>query len=142
MLFHSLPIAVVGFTITLSMASILAKKGHYRVQANQEFIACVSFNSILAKHPMICKLHFQGSGNLFASFFSCVPFAASLSRSLIQQNVGGKTQIASVFSCTFILLILLIIGPFFEPLPNVMKNKFETILSINEIFTSVCWQPS
>jgi len=40
-LFHSLPIAVVGFTITLSMASILAKKGHYRVQANQEFIACV-----------------------------------------------------------------------------------------------------
>jgi Sulfate permease family len=64
---------------------------------------------------------FQGCGNLFASFFSCVPFAASLSRSLIQQNVGGKTQIASVFSCTFILLILLAIGPFFEPLPNVIK---------------------
>jgi len=43
-IFHSLPIAVVGFTITLSMASILAKKGHYRVKANQEFIACVSFD--------------------------------------------------------------------------------------------------
>ncbi|XP_065352120.1 prestin-like [Cloeon dipterum] len=98
-IFHSFPIALVGFTITLSMASILAKKGHYKINANQEFLAC-------------------GCGNLFASGFSCVPFAASLSRSLIQQNVGGKTQIASVFSCSLILLILLAIGPFFEKLPN------------------------
>lgn len=47
-----------------------------------------------------------------------MPVSASLSRSLIQQTVGGRTQIASVISCTVLLIILLWIGPFFEPLPR------------------------
>jgi solute carrier family 26 protein len=61
----------------------------------------------------------QGASNILGSFFSCLPFSASLSRSLIQQTVGGKTQLASVVSCLLLLLVLLLIGPFFEPLPNV-----------------------
>lgn len=61
----------------------------------------------------------QGFGNIFGSFFSCLPFTASLSRSLIQHAVGGKTQLASVVSCSILVLILLYIGPFFEPLPHV-----------------------
>lgn len=56
--------------------------------------------------------------NVVGSFFSCMPVSASLSRSLIQQTVGGRTQIASVISCTVLLIILLWIGPFFEPLPR------------------------
>jgi MFS superfamily sulfate permease-like transporter len=40
-LFQSLPIALVGFTITFSMASILAKKGNYHIRANQEAAALV-----------------------------------------------------------------------------------------------------
>lgn len=40
-LFQSLPIALVGFTITFSMASILAKKGNYQIRANQEAAALV-----------------------------------------------------------------------------------------------------
>ena len=47
-----------------------------------------------------------------------MPVSASLSRSLIQQTVGGRTQIASVVSCIILLTILLWIGPFFEPLPR------------------------
>lgn len=47
-----------------------------------------------------------------------MPVSASLSRSLIQQTVGGRTQIASIISCTVLLIILLWIGPFFEPLPR------------------------
>lgn len=56
--------------------------------------------------------------NIFGSFFSCMPVSASLSRSLIQQTVGGRTQIASIVSCLILLTILLWIGPFFEPLPR------------------------
>lgn len=48
-----------------------------------------------------------------------MPVTASLSRSLIQQTVGGKTQIASVISCGLLLIVLMWIGPFFEPLPKV-----------------------
>lgn len=47
-----------------------------------------------------------------------MPVSASLSRSLIQQTVGGRTQIASIISCTVLLIILLWIGPFFELLPR------------------------
>ncbi|XP_049820981.1 prestin-like isoform X2 [Aethina tumida] len=92
-------IAVVSYTITLSMALIFAQKLDYEVDPNQELLA-------------------MGSGNLVGSFFSCMPVTASLSRSLIQQTVGGKTQIASIVSCSILLCILLWIGPFFEPLPK------------------------
>lgn len=55
---------------------------------------------------------------MVGSFFSCMPFSASLSRSSIQQAVGGKTQLASIVSCTILIVVLMWIGPFFEPLPR------------------------
>ncbi|GAB0097199.1 hypothetical protein DMENIID0001_128150 [Sergentomyia squamirostris] len=55
---------------------------------------------------------------MFGSFFQCIPFCASLSRSSIQQSAGGKTQIASVVSCSILVVILLWVGKFFEPLPK------------------------
>lgn len=48
-----------------------------------------------------------------------MPNATSLSRSLIQEQTGGKTQIASVVSAMLILVILLWIAPFFQVLPRV-----------------------
>lgn len=62
----------------------------------------------------------QGLGNLVGSFFSCMPITASLSRSLIQQTVGGHTQLASLISCGILVSVLLWIGPFFQPLPRVI----------------------
>lgn len=99
LLVDGLVIAVVAFSVNMSMASIFARKLNYSVDANQELLA-------------------SGASNILGSFFSCLPFSASLSRSLIQQTVGGKTQLASVVSCLLLLLVLLLIGPFFEPLPN------------------------
>lgn len=61
----------------------------------------------------------QGASNVFGSFFGCAPVAASLSRSLIQEAVGGVTQITSFICCSLILLVLLFVGPVFETLPNV-----------------------
>ncbi|XP_044583943.1 prestin-like [Cotesia glomerata] len=92
-------ITMVSYTVTLSMALIFAQKLHYEIDSNQELFA-------------------MGISNIFGSFFSCMPVSASLSRSLIQQTVGGKTQIASIISCSILLIILLFIGPFFESLPR------------------------
>ncbi|XP_022187439.2 solute carrier family 26 member 6-like [Nilaparvata lugens] len=92
-------IALVAFSINISMASIFARRDNYDIDANQELLA-------------------SGCGNLFASFFSCIPFCASLSRSSVQYSVGGKTQLASAVSCIFLTGVLLYVGPFFEPLPN------------------------
>ncbi|KAL6264121.1 hypothetical protein P5V15_004199 [Pogonomyrmex californicus] len=98
-LVDSIAITMVSYTITISMALIFAQKLNYEIDSNQELLA-------------------MGLSNIMGSFFSCMPISASLSRSLIQQTVGGRTQIASVISCLLLLIILLWIGPFFELLPR------------------------
>lgn len=96
----TIAISIVSYTVTISMALIFAKKRNYDVRPNQELLA-------------------MGLSNIVGGLFSCVPNATSLSRSLIQDQTGGKTQIASVVSAFLILIILLWIGPFFEVLPRV-----------------------
>ncbi|KAG7202324.1 hypothetical protein KM043_018656 [Ampulex compressa] len=98
-LMDSFVITMVSYTISISMALIFAQKNGYDVDSNQELAA-------------------QGFGNFVGSFFSCMPFTASLSRSLIQETVGGHTQLASLISCGILLSVMLWIGPFFEPLPR------------------------
>lgn len=81
----SIAVTIVSYSIVMSMALIFAQKEQYEVRANQELMA-------------------MGLANIFASFFSCIPLACSLSRSLIQHQAGGKTQIASVVSAGLILI--------------------------------------
>ncbi|XP_055534701.1 sulfate transporter-like [Wyeomyia smithii] len=91
-------VATVSYAVTVSMGTIFAQRENYEMDFNQELLA-------------------MGSSNLFGCFFSCMPMSASLSRSMVQYLVGGKTQVASVISCCIIAVVLLYIGPFFEPLP-------------------------
>ncbi|KAK7071207.1 hypothetical protein SK128_006614 [Halocaridina rubra] len=49
--------------------------------------------------------------------------AASLSRSLIQEAVGGFTLLTTFISCCFIVLILLFVGPLFETVPNCVLSS-------------------
>lgn len=66
----SIAIAIVSYTVTISMALIFAKKQNYEVRPNQELLA-------------------MGLSNIVGGVFSCVPNATSLSRSLIQEQTGG-----------------------------------------------------
>ncbi|XP_064092656.1 prestin-like isoform X2 [Macrobrachium nipponense] len=97
-------ITIVSYTISFSMAKIFAKKHNYEVNATQELYA-------------------QGLSNVFGSFFSCAPISASLSRSLIQESVGGVTQLTSLISCVILVFVLLFIGPVFENLPNCVLSS-------------------
>ncbi|XP_072379809.1 prestin-like [Diabrotica undecimpunctata] len=91
--------AIVSYAISMSLSMILAQKANYEVDANQELLAL-------------------GVSNTLGSFFSCMPLCASLSRSMIQQVVGGKTQIVSVVSSMLLIVTILWIAPFFESLPK------------------------
>lgn len=97
-LIDTIAVAIVAYAVSLSMAKIFASKRGYSIDNNQELLA-------------------QGASNVLGSFFSCMPAAASLSRSMLQESVGGETQLANVISCVWLLVILLWIGPLFESLP-------------------------
>nr|XP_039272942.1 solute carrier family 26 member 6-like [Styela clava] len=96
---EAIPIAIVIYAIEISLGKMFAMKHGYDIDSNQELMAL-------------------GSSNIFSSFFSCFPCAASLSRSVIWDEVGGKTQITGFVSSSIILIILLWLGPLFESLPQ------------------------
>ena len=81
------------------MGKLFAKTYDYQIQPNQEFLAI-------------------GATNIISSFFSCFTSSASLSRSLVQANVGGTTQLASIVSSIIILIFILALGNFLQPLPT------------------------
>lgn len=96
----SIAIAIVTYSIVMSLGLTFAKKHGYEIRPNQELFA-------------------MGIGNIFCGFFACIPVACSLSRSVIQEQTGGATQLASLVSALIILATLFWAGPFFKNLPRV-----------------------
>ncbi|XP_076357454.1 prestin-like isoform X2 [Tachypleus tridentatus] len=95
----SIILSLVSTVSSLSIVIIYAKKHRLEVDMNQELLAF-------------------GVANIFSSFFFCFPSSVSLSRSAIQEATGAKSQMTSLVSCGLVLIVLLILGPFFEALPN------------------------
>ncbi|XP_027839648.2 prestin isoform X3 [Aphis gossypii] len=114
---ESVIIAIVAYSITMSMALLFSEKLKYSIDTNQELLA-------------------QGVGNVFGSFFSCLPFAASLSRSATQQTVGGRTQMASIVSAGLLVAVVLWIGHLFQPLPRCVLASI-TIVALKDILLQV-----
>ncbi|XP_009076534.1 PREDICTED: prestin [Acanthisitta chloris] len=92
-------IAIVGFSMAVSMAKIFALKHGYTINGNQELIALGICNSV-------------------GSFFQTFPITCSMSRSLVQESTGGRTQIAGTLSSVMVLLVIVAIGYLFQPLPQ------------------------
>nr|KAF6370559.1 solute carrier family 26 member 10 [Myotis myotis] len=95
----SLPIALVAFAVSASLASIYADKYSYAIDSNQELLA-------------------HGASNLISSLFSCFPNSATLATTSLLVDAGGNTQLAGLFSCMVVLSVLLWLGPFFYYLPK------------------------
>ncbi|XP_071982934.1 solute carrier family 26 member 6-like [Engystomops pustulosus] len=101
---NAFAIAVVGYTITISLAKMFAMKHGYKVDSNQELIAL-------------------GMSNLTGSFFHCFAVTTSMSRSLVQESTGGNTQIAGSISAIIILVIILKAGELFTCLPRAILSS-------------------
>ncbi|XP_013857216.1 solute carrier family 26 member 6 [Austrofundulus limnaeus] len=102
-------LAVVGYGIAISLGRIFALKYGYKVDSNQELIAL-------------------GLSNSVGGFFQCFAISCSMSRTLVQESTGGKTQVAGALSAVVILFITLWIGRLFEDLP---KAVLAAIILVN-----------
>ncbi|XP_076132944.1 solute carrier family 26 member 6 [Alosa pseudoharengus] len=102
-------IAVVGYAINISLGKTFSLKHGYKVDSNQELVAL-------------------GLSNTVGSFFQCYSVTSSMSRSLIQESTGGKTQVAGVVSALIVLVTVLKLGSLFEELP---KTVLATIVFVN-----------
>ncbi|KAM4748806.1 sulfate transporter-like [Rhinophrynus dorsalis] len=95
----AVPIAIIGFAMTVSLAEIFAKKHGYTVSSNQEMIAI-------------------GLCNFITSFFSGFASCAALAKSLLRETTGANTQLNGIISSCVLLLVLLAIAPLFYSLQN------------------------
>ncbi|KAF1391719.1 hypothetical protein PFLUV_G00045010 [Perca fluviatilis] len=92
-------LAVVGYAVSISLGKTFALKHGYKVDSNQELVAL-------------------GLSNAVGGFFQCFSVCSSMSRSLIQETTGGKTQMAGVASALIVLVTILKLGPLFQELPK------------------------
>ncbi|KAM4563680.1 solute carrier family 26 member 6 [Odontesthes bonariensis] len=102
-------LSVVGYGIAISLGRIFALKYGYKVDSNQELIAL-------------------GLSNSIGGIFQCFAISCSMSRSMVQESTGGKTQVAGALSAVIILFITLWIGALFEDLP---KAVLAAIIFVN-----------
>uniref|UniRef100_A0A671YXR5 Solute carrier family 26 member 6 n=1 Tax=Sparus aurata TaxID=8175 RepID=A0A671YXR5_SPAAU len=102
-------LAVVGYGIAISLGRIFALKYGYNVDSNQELIAL-------------------GLSNSVGGIFQCFAVSCSMSRTMVQESTGGKTQVAGALSAVVILFITLWIGYLFEDLP---KAVLAAIIFVN-----------
>ncbi|CAL8340613.1 unnamed protein product [Lota lota] len=102
-------LAIVGYAISISLGKTFALKHGYKVDSNQELVAL-------------------GLSNTVGGFFQCYSVCSSMSRSLIQESTGGKTQMAGIVSAVIVLVTILKLGPLFQELP---KPALAAIVVVN-----------
>ncbi|TDH10818.1 hypothetical protein EPR50_G00079020 [Perca flavescens] len=105
----ALSAALVGFSFLSAMGSVFAHKHGYHVDSSQDLLAL-------------------GLCNTIGGMFQCFAVSCSFSRSMVQDSIGVKSQMAGLVSALVILTILLKIGPLFEQLP---KAVLAVIIVVN-----------
>lgn len=105
----ALSTALVGFSFLSAMGSMFADKHGYRVDPSQDLLALALCNTI-------------------GGMFQCFSVSCSFSRSMVQESIGVKSQMAGLVSALVILTILLEIGHLFEQLP---KAVLAVIIVVN-----------
>jgi sulfate permease, SulP family len=91
-------VALIGMLEAVSIAKSLAARSGQRIDPNQELIG-------------------MGMGNLAAAAFGAMPGSASFLRSAANLQSGGRTQIATIISSGFILVLVLLLSPLLAFIP-------------------------
>lgn len=108
-------IAIVSFALNISLVKYFSDKHDYEMKANQELLT-------------------YGLGNLACSFFGGFPACSGLTRSLIVEGIGARTQVYSIISSLIVLATFLGIGFLFKALPNACLASIIVVSLIHKCF--------
>jgi SulP family sulfate permease len=107
-------IALVAYVESYSVGTSIATRERTRVNSHQELIAL-------------------GAANISAAFTGAYPVAGSFSRSSVNYQAGGRSQVSSLFCMVVIVITLLFLTPLFERLPQACLAAIVTISVIGLI---------
>uniref|UniRef100_A0A672NP91 Solute carrier family 26 member 4 n=1 Tax=Sinocyclocheilus grahami TaxID=75366 RepID=A0A672NP91_SINGR len=113
--------AVVGYAVAVSVAKVYAAKHDYTVDGNQELIAF-------------------GVSNIFGGCFSSFVASTALSRTAVQESTGGKSQVAGIISALMVMIVILVLGPFLQPLQKSVLAGI-VIANLKGMFTQISEVP-
>ena len=99
LLLPALGIALLAYPDSFLTARSLASTGGYTLDADQEFLAV-------------------GASNLAAGFLQGIPANGSQSRSFVQADAGGKSNLVGLICAALVLVTLLFLTGLFEKLPQ------------------------
>ena len=108
-------IAIVSFALNVSLVKYFSNKHEYQIDSNQELLS-------------------YGVGNLMCSLFSGFPACSGLTRSLIDEGIGARTQVYSLISSLVVLTAFLGIGFLFKELPNAVLAAIIFVSLIKKCF--------
>jgi sulfate permease, SulP family len=104
-------IAVLVYADSGVTGQVLARRGHYQVDANREFMAL-------------------GFANIGASLTAGFPVNGSQSRSFTAAESGARSQVSSLVVAVLIIVTLLLLTPLFAPLPKAALAGVITVVAI------------
>lgn len=95
----ALTIAILSFMESLAIAKAVARKAKYKIYPNQELKAL-------------------GIANIIGACFHSYPISGSFSRTAVNKEAGGVSQLTSVITGIFVLITILFFTSFFYYLPS------------------------
>ncbi|CAK5091801.1 unnamed protein product [Meloidogyne enterolobii] len=129
----AIAIAAVVMAVHISLAKIIAKKKCYRVDPGQELFA-LGFSSTLS------------------SFFPVYPVSCSLGRTLVNVEANTKTQLSTIFSCTFLAacilssIIIVALKGIFRKIADLRRlwplSRIDFSIWLVSFVSTVCWDVS
>jgi sulfate permease, SulP family len=92
-------ITIVGFTQSIAVAKVYARRNHYEVIANRELVGL-------------------GAANVAAGLFGGYPVTGGFSRTAVNDTAGARTPVASLFTAGIVLATIAFFTPLLASLPN------------------------
>ncbi|MFK8025918.1 MAG: SulP family inorganic anion transporter [Ilumatobacter sp.] len=107
-------IALVAVLEAVAVARVYAREHRYDLDPNREFVAL-------------------GASNLATGIFGGAPLGGALSRTAVNNDAGARTRFAGVVAAAVVVLVLVVLTPLFEQLPQAVLGAI-VLLAVVGLF--------